>query len=123
MVRTKPTNQNLQMGFALANAGEEQATEATNSDWRRAALNAGYAAANLHQFLTTDEIWKELTDSVGREWHPDNDSRAMAGVVRELVKKGVIVTTGNRIPSKRASTHAGWHTEYRSLVYRGRQSA
>jgi hypothetical protein len=90
------------------------AVSAGSATWQPLAQLAVYEAACTKQYLTTDDMW-EVHDDHGVT--PPEERRAMAGPVRSLINKGVLVPTGSFKPTDAPEAHRRPKRVYESAVY------
>lgn len=104
---------NSEASRRAADEGERRATEAADEDWMQKALYAGEFCCQTMRTWTTDDIWKVLAS---RRVPKPREPKAMAGVVRELQKRGRCRPTDEFRAASMVSRHSAPMRVWESLL-------
>jgi hypothetical protein len=96
----------------VTRAAIERVDEHADDDWKDAADRALHGLALRLPTLTPDDLW----DVIDRPREP----RASGPVFLRARRAGWIEPTGELVRSRNVRQHRNVITEYRSLIYRGR---
>ena len=94
--------------------GMSRAEAHADPQWKLDMIEAIRTVASRHKFLTSDEVWQELSNSYVSSTH---DPRAMGSIMKKAASLGLIVQTEQYLPSKRVVAHARPIRVWRSLVH------
>ena len=88
---------------AAKNEGMNRVEANADPQWKIDMINAVRKVASRQQFLTSDDIWKELSVSSIASTH---DPKVMGAMVKKAAKLGLITPTDKYVPSTRVVAHA-----------------
>lgn len=115
-MKPKRKHYDPQLGLALREKGVAQSDQAAIDEWRAEVDDVIRRVARDKAFLTTDDIWSELTTETG-------EGRAMGARMRAAATAGVLQPTRRYEPSNRAASHRRPVRVWKSLFYWQRMSA
>lgn len=97
--------------------GMEAVLHSADPEWLILASMAIRAVAKRQEFLTSDQVWKELGDRVPRE------PRALGPVMTTAARNGLIRKTDRVQNSERVENHSRPVSIWKSLLFSGGESS
>lgn len=99
-------------GWALATEGMERSYASAKEEWKAAALEAVFTAAQQFETFTADEVWTSFP-----EGYLKTNGSALGHVMRQAKAEGWIKTTGEFRYGTRPVMHCKPLPIWRSLIY------
>jgi hypothetical protein len=97
---------------AATNEAINQAEVNTDEAWKVRARAALLRLCETRRIWTSDDVWE-----LGLE--KPREPRALGGLVRDLVKTGIVVWSGGFDRSRQKGCHMSYTKVWRSTIYRG----